>query len=198
MKGVAIIIVGYQGAGKTLLSKALLKGAHHSRIKILDINDEYKKEFPSSPVMKVNAKGKLRPDKQMFREMMIDMDNTIFVCEDATVVFSHRSYDEELLEAIVAKRHSGNMYLFLYHSLRSIPRDVYDYFDELWLLKTADSDDAITKFRGTGVQELLNEVRLLPEFEYSERQKLPIRDKHFKVLQIKKGKLDKTVSRPAA
>lgn len=191
MKGAAIIIVGYQGAGKTLLSKSLIKSVHSSNLRILDINNEYT-EFGGRVADKEGE-----PDFDTYIEMMIAEKKKVFVTEDATVIFSHRGYDPRLVRAIIKKRHSENVYIFLFHSLRVIPRDVFEYSDELWLLKTADTDDTIAgKYKGTGVIELLNDVRALPEFEWTKSHPLPLRDKHFKVLQIKKGKVDKTVTRP--
>jgi len=190
MKGFAVIIVGYQGAGKSLLSKELIKEAHPTRLRILDINREYVDKHP------VVADEEGEPDFETYIEMMIREKQKIFVTEDATTIFSHRGYDPRLVRAIIKKRHSENVYIFLFHSLRVVPRDVFEYSDELWLLKTADTDDTIAgKYKGTGVQELLTEVRKLPEFEWSKSQPLPVRDKHFKVMQIKKGKVDNTVKR---
>jgi len=196
MKGLAIVIVGYQGAGKSLLAKSLIKGVHPTRLAILDINREYVEQHPDSVVAVTEGPEKGEPDFDRYIEMMIKEKGKIFVTEDATVIFSHRGYDPNLVRAIIKKRHSGNVYIFLFHSLRVVPRDVFEYSDELWLLKTADTDDSISgKYKGTGVQELLDEVRQLPEFEYSRKQKLPVRDEHYKVLFIKKAKVDKTVSK---
>jgi len=179
MKGLALIIVGYQGAGKTLLTKQLIKNIHPERLRIMDVNNEY---------------GVGRPDFEVFTNQMINETEKVFIVEDATVIFSHRGYNRELVESVISKRHTKNVYVFLFHSLRVVPRDVFEYSDELWLLKTADTDDTLnSKYKGTGVQELLDEVRTLPEFEWSEKQQFPVRDIHYKVLQIKKGKLDQTV-----
>ncbi len=189
MKGAAVIIVGYQGAGKSLLAKAMIKSVHYSNLRILDIN----KEYDAGQV----ADDQGEPDFDTYIEQMIVEKKKVFVTEDATTIFSHRGYDARLVRAIIKKRHSENVYIFLFHSLRVVPRDVFEYSDELWLLKTADTDDSIqTKYKGTGVLELMNDVRQLPEFEWTKSQPIPVRDKHYKVLQIKKGKIDKTVKRP--
>lgn len=192
MKGAVIIICGYQGAGKSLLTKEFIKPVHPKRLRILDINAEYVEKYPDSVVAIRSGEFKGEPDFEQFEYEMIHAKETVFVGEDATVVFSHRGYNKELVRAIIKKRHSKNIYLLLFHSLRVVPRDVFEYADELWLLKTADTDDTIAmKYRGTGVQELVNEVRLLEDYHWSERQQVPIRDRHYKVLKIKKGQLDK-------
>lgn len=191
MKGASIIIAGYQGAGKTLLAKSIIEPVHEDRLRILDINDEYG-EFGKGIVK--DKEGE--PDFETYSQMMIRDRQKIFLTEDATTIFPHRGYDLNLVRAIIKKRHSQNVYLFLFHSLRVVPRDVFEYSDELWLLKTADTDDSIaSKYKGTGVQELLEEVRKLPEYEWSKSQPLPVLNKHYKVLQIKKPKVDKTVTR---
>jgi hypothetical protein len=193
MKGFAVIIVGYQGAGKSLLSKNVIKKANHDRLRILDIYEEYL-DFTDGELQYIDEEDLIDPDA--FTEDMIKLKDKIFVAEDATFIFPHRGYDKRLVRAIVGKRHSGNVYMFLFHSLRVIPIDVYAYADEIWLLKTADTEDGLKdKFKGTGVIELWQEVNKLPEFEWSEKQPLPLRDKHYKVMQIKKGKIDKTVTR---
>jgi len=190
MKGFVLIIVGYQGAGKSLLAKKIIEGVHPDRLRILDINNEY------SEIGGVVADDEGEPDFDTYSEMMIREKEVVFITEDATTIFPHRGYDKNLVRAIIKKRHSKNTYIFLFHSLRVVPRDVFEYADELWLLKTADTEDSFDRFKGTGLLETFNEVQTLPEFEWSKQQPLPIRDKHYKVLQIKRGKLDKTVKAP--
>jgi len=191
MKGFALIIVGYQGAGKSLLTKELAKKVHRNRLRILDVYEEYE-DFTDI----VYRDNEDLLDKESFIEDMIKEKEKMFITEDATFIFSHRGYDERLVRAIVGKRHSENIYIFLFHSLRVVPIDVYDFCDELWLLKTADKEKTVLrKYEGTGIEDLYFAVRDLPEFEWSEKQPVPVRDKHYKVMQIKKGKIDKTVSR---
>lgn len=192
MKGFTLIIVGYQGAGKSLLVKDIIKKVSRDRIRVFDVNDEYS-DF--TDVDYRDEDGVL--DKEAFRNDMITLKDTIFVVEDATVIFSNRKgYDEKLAMAIIGKRHSHNVYIFLFHAMRVIPVDVYEFSDELWLLKTADKEKTVySKYDGTGAEELWEEVKSLPEFEWSEKQQVPIRDTHYKVMQIKRGKTDRTVER---
>lgn len=186
MKGAAIIIVGYQGAGKSLLAKAIIKNVHPKRLCILDINNEY------------SDYGAEEPDFDDFTNQMLTRKETVFICEDSTTIFSHRGYDVNLVRAIIKKRHSKNVFVFLFHSLRVIPRDVFEYSDQLWLLKTNDTDDTVQKkYQGTGVLELITEVRQLPPFKFIKgKQELPVQDLHYKVLDIKGGKSDITVEVP--
>ncbi len=65
MKGLAIIIVGYQGAGKSLLAKSIIKPVHSSNLRILDINNEYT-EFGG-----VVSDDEGEPDFETFQESMI-------------------------------------------------------------------------------------------------------------------------------
>ena len=192
MKGFAVIIVGYQGAGKTLLVKDLIKKVDKDRLRILDINEEYE-EF--TDLVYRDEEDLL--DKDTFTEDMITQKEKIFIIEDATVIFSNRKgYNERLAMAIIGKRHSKNVYVFLFHCLRVIPIDVYDYADEIWLLKTADKEKNVyQKYDGSGIEDLWEEVKKLPEYEWTEKEPVPVKDKHFKVMQIKKGKIDKTVTR---
>ena len=183
MKGFAVIIVGYQGAGKSLLVKNTIKNVAHERLRILDIYEEYL-DFTNGELQYIDEEEDLiDPDK--FTEDMIHLKDKIFVAEDATFIFPHRGYDKRLVRAIVGKRHSGNVYFFLFHALQVIPTDVYMYSDEIWLLKTADKEDGLKdRYKGTNVIELWKEVEKLPEFEWSEKQQVPIRDKHFKITII--------------
>ncbi len=191
MKGFSLIIVGYQGAGKSLLAKNLIKKIHPSRLHILDIYNEYDYIPGADRYLTVNN----RLDFDRFKNDMVTLEGRIFIAEDATIIFSHRGRSQELLESIIGKRHSQNTYIFLFHSLRAIPRDVFDYSDQLWLLKTGERSDIVeSNFKGTDVIEVFEQVKNMPEFEWSERQPLPIADKHYKVMQIKKGKIDRTVN----
>jgi hypothetical protein len=191
MNGLVAIIVGYQGAGKSCLVRSMIEPVHGSRLKILDVNNEYENVKGADRYILTTPKGLHKIDFDRFTSDMTELKETVFVIEDATTIFSHRGYDPELLRALIGKRHTKNIYLLLFHSLRVIPRDVFEYADDLYLLKTADTDDIVnTKFRGTGVTELLAEVRNLPDFKWSEKQKFPVKDTHYKILRIKKGKVD--------
>ena len=64
---------------------------------------------------------------------------TCIVFEEATIFFSHAGSTEEIKTILVQKRHTKNLIIFNFHSLRQVPLYILDFCDLLIIGKTIDN-----------------------------------------------------------
>lgn len=128
-----IVNVGFTGTGKTVGTKEIIKGLHVPLF-IYDVNNEYK-EFSGAVI---------KPFEQFLAEANLKK-NTCIVFEEATIFFSHASSTKEIMELLVRKRHSKNLIILNFHSLRKVPLFILDFTDYLILRKTNDNPENIRK-----------------------------------------------------
>ncbi len=126
-EGKVIIICGDRGHGKTTTGKGLIKHVSHDALFIhgfraSQYNDIYKK-----PPMSTKA----------FTKMMLTLQNAVVVYEEATIYFPH-ARNEDLIDLLVGSRERNVTIIFMFHSLRSIPRYIWDLKDLLIIHKTQD------------------------------------------------------------
>lgn len=124
------IIVGATNTGKSTLVKSMLKRANKQALFIYDVNNEYKEYFPYPFV-----------DFETFIESATRIKKGILVIEEATIFLNNRSSNECLKEILVRKRHTGVMIILVFHSMRSIPRYIYELSNYITVFKTNDTPD---------------------------------------------------------
>lgn len=134
MSGKSIIFVGGTGTGKSTLIKERLKPVHKGCLHIYDINNEYT-AFYDKPL----------PSFKRFSTQATKLTDAIIVYEEATIFLSNKGSDSQVREILVRKRHTNNTVFFVFHSLRTIPKWVFDLSNYLVLLKTNDSRDTVEK-----------------------------------------------------
>lgn len=122
------IIVGGTGRGKTTFVKKMLSQVDKSRIEIYDVNNEYKEFY-----------DKDFTDFETFMNRVKDLKNKIVVFEEATIFFNNRGCDKILTDMLVRKRHTNNYVVLNFHSIRAIPKYVYDLVNYVTIFKTNDS-----------------------------------------------------------
>ena len=69
--------------------------------------------------------------------------NTAIVFEEATIFFSNRGRSEEVIDLLVRKRHTNNIIILLFHSIRSVPNYIFELIDYIILFKTNDNEKLI-------------------------------------------------------
>lgn len=134
----SFLVVGATGTGKTTFTKSLLSKTR-AKIYIYDVNNEYR-EFDNNFEF---------ADFGTFSKTAAGCVNSFLVFEEATIFFSNRGSNKETTEVLVRKRHTNNVIVFVFHSLRSVPLHIFDLIDFLILHKTGDNIKLIeTKFSG--------------------------------------------------
>jgi hypothetical protein len=154
----AIIIVGRPRSGKTTSAKKLLSSISLKK-EIYDVNNEYNT-------------GKPFPDMEDFLNDSLSKTETCFIFEEATIFFSNKGDERRLKTLLVRKRHTKNIIILCFHSLRSVPTYVFDLIDFYILHKTNDNTGLIDK-KFSGNYTLLNDFKKVNEAT----------DEHFRIVR---------------
>lgn len=153
------LIAGGQGTGKTTFAKSCIQNP--KRAVILDVNNEYK-EYDKQGALRItdNFKKSLQDLKTL--------SGITLICEEATIFFSNRKYDESLVSIIIRKRHQLNDIFLVYHSLTDIPDYLLRISDFLWVFKTKDNPTRIeSKYKDyTDIRKAFYEVRKNKDVHY--------------------------------
>ena len=156
MSGIASVIIGRRGCGKTTLSKKLMdmrpKGMP---VLIYDVNHEYS-EYHDQEI----------EDFVIFLSKISDesVKKTYILIEEATIFFSTHSRFEEMMYVLVLARHSGNIIQLNFHSFSSVPKNIYHLLDYVTVFKTNDSEKDVTdRFDNPKVFEAYREAINSPD-----------------------------------
>lgn len=58
--------------------------------------------------------------------------------EEATGLFPNGRISQDMIEQVLSKRHTGNSFIFIFHSMHRVPPQMYEFIDSLYLFKTND------------------------------------------------------------
>lgn len=133
-KGAVILIAGSRGMGKSYTAKSLLKKVHPDARLVLDPQAEYGDLYNRPPMTFEN-----------FERAMLQVKNAVILVEEATIFLSNRGYNNNVVDLLVSSRHRGNTIIFVYHTLKDIPKYIYGLANSIILLKTNDIADDIKK-----------------------------------------------------
>ena len=120
-----IIYIGHTGMGKTTRVKKALKASKKQKY-IFDVNNEYN-----------DYRREIDADFNKFMENAKNATDTDIVFEDATGYLTGKTADE-MRKLIVAKRHTRNNIIMLFHSISSVPPFIFQLANWIVLLKTSD------------------------------------------------------------
>jgi len=159
----AYLIVGSTNTGKSTFLRERLKQVTNKRTLIIyDVNNEHKDLYPYAFM-----------DFVPFMEKLTKVKHAVIAIEEATIFFNNRSTSDELTRLLVEKRHSNNYIFLCFHSLRSVPRFVYDLCNYITLFKTNDSLSLIEqKFRDERINEMLIRIKENTDLHYYETLKI--------------------------
>ena len=122
------LIIGGTGSGKTTLVQSKLQLLKNHKKFIFDIQGQYK-NFDNTEYN--NFKN--------FIEKIDTVRNSAIVVEEATAFLKHHGVGAKFIEIILSKRHRNNIFFLCFHSLRSVPIDILDFTDYIFLKKTKEN-----------------------------------------------------------
>jgi len=136
------LVIAHTGQGKTTFCKKMIEG---KPCLVFDVNNEYKDLDPVEDC----------PDGERIRDTNLDVNvfvkfcseavfNKIIIIEDATGFF-RGNMSGEFIRMIQRKRHSNNNYVLLFHSIASVPRQIFDFVNYVILFNTNDNEEIVKK-----------------------------------------------------
>jgi hypothetical protein len=183
-KGFGHLVIGATDTGKTSLVKSHLSRVHPSALEIFDINREYLEYYPK-PFLKHSE----------FMERVAPMENKVIVFEEAGIFFELHGTDELLKEMLIRKSHTGNYIFMNFHSLRMVPRYVFDLSNYLTLFETMDNETYVkNKIPNDTVLQTFKDVRDDKNLTHYKVPGIPFTAK-FKTVKIH-GKPDAKIELP--
>lgn len=128
-KGVAIILVGREGQGKTPTTKDFAKNWTRRKL-VYDLQHEYDDTWDRCD----NA--------DEFRREINKATNTLVVIEEATVIMS--SYNKEkYLEFLISQQHRRNVIILNFHGWRHVPAYLIGRVKWVFWFKTGETREEI-------------------------------------------------------
>lgn len=136
MSGIASIMIGKRGCGKTTLSKKLMsQRPAEMPVIVYDVNKEYVQYYPE-PFEDF--------DVFLMRVSKEDTRHTYILIEEATIFFNVHSTAEEMKNLLVRARHTGNIIQLNFHSFSTVPKGIYTLLDYVTVFKTNDNEKSVT------------------------------------------------------
>lgn len=147
-----ILIVGQRGSGKTTLAKKLVSQVHPDALLIND---------PSGQYQDVYQKPSL--DFEDFTDLCTKVTDSVILYEEATIFVGH-SRNPDVVNFCVRSRHTKNTIYFVFHSLRTVPRYIFDLSNRVILFKTKDTEKLVLEnFDDEKLLEVFNRVNASPD-----------------------------------
>jgi ABC-type sugar transport system ATPase subunit len=154
-----ILVVGHTGQGKTpWVSKAMRNGYKPNpnnankcvqivsndslRQYVFDINNEYL--YPEDSGEVKPQMRNIDGDVKKFLDTCKNLKKTNIIFEDATGFFRGKQ-SAQLIRLIVAKMHSGNNFILLFHSVNRVPPELMELANLLVLFRTVDNLETVEK-----------------------------------------------------
>ena len=153
----AILLIGMTGQGKSTYLKKLIDKSGRKAI-IYDVNNEHNQ-------------GRNLPDFNEFLNRVTKVKGSLIAFEEATIFFSSKSSDKQMRELLIRKRHTNNLIILLFHSIRTIPIDIFDFVNYYVLFKTNDREAYLkTKYKDSQILEDYFTLKNKPNHSYIVRK----------------------------
>ena len=148
------ILIGAPGEGKTPFCKKMIGGAGtgepERRCFVFDINNEYgpRSKYGTDKPFNLSTNANdfrsryIGDDIEMFVMRAMRKTDTVVVMEEATAFFEGRT-SKLTRRMIINRYHTRNVYLFLFHSINSVPPRIMEIANFVVLFKTNDETDTV-------------------------------------------------------
>jgi len=158
-----ILIIGHTGEGKTSWLKRFV---NNKKQYVFDVNNEYQ-NLPDDLQIRPQMRNKDLNIKR-FLSVASGLKNYNVVFEDATGFFRGKQ-SEQLSRLIVAKRHTGNNFIFLFHSINRVPPELMEISNYVILFRTNDNIDIIDKkFRNEKINNAFLQLSKMKKHSFIE------------------------------
>lgn len=131
------LYVGETGSGKSTMAKRAIQKESH--VIVYDVQNEYGLPYFKKD-NQLRGKFALSPIDFKFPQFVKFVTHAKgyhFVIEEATGIF-YSKVGQEFIDAVLGKRHTGNTFHIIFHSLNRIPIRIYEFADRIYLFKTND------------------------------------------------------------
>jgi len=164
---VSFLVVGATQTGKTTYVKTNII-PKYPNVLVYDVQNQYS----DLQYWNRQKKGKFRvsPLEMTFDQFVLlgqSLTNFLFVYEEATQ-FLEGKVSKEMKANLVGKAHTGNRFLFFFHSFTQVPPRIIDFTDYLIQFKTgvSDEDGLKKKMRLKKIIENYYSLESLPRFSH--------------------------------
>lgn len=145
----AIIAVGATGTGKTYWTKQQIKNVNKNALLVFDVNSEYTDVFPYP----------FDADMDNFLTKCEKVTNAVILIEDATSFFSVQGRSDRLIKILIAKRHTKNTIVLLFHSWGDVPTYIYRKCTHVAQFKTFDHRKHVERLGNQQILEVWERVQ---------------------------------------
>lgn len=143
------IVMGAPGMGKSPFAQKMIE---NRRCLIFDVNNEYGTRTKYPGQIPFNISSNVRDmrcryigwDINTFSNLAMAKKNTVVIFEEATMFFRGKQ-KQETSRLIIGRIHTGNTYVFLFHSINRVPPEIMEIADIAVLFKTNDEEKTILR-----------------------------------------------------
>lgn len=144
-----LLVIGAPGQGKSPFAQKMIEG---NRCLVFDVNNEYgsRTKYPGQTPINLSNDPKaprsryIGTEIKVFTQLAMSRTETVVVMEEATAFF--RGTQTALTSRlIIGRRHTGNVLLFLFHSINRVPPEIMELTDWVVLFKTNDEADKVER-----------------------------------------------------
>lgn len=143
MKGKTFIVIGMTGTGKSTWVRDNCLG--NSNYLIYDVNNEYRDVEESKTGKESQCRiSSMKVDFELLENIIMKRRNSNIIIEESTGLFRFRA-SSNVMKILINKRHTNNNYIFLFHSVKQVPKDLFELCNFVVLFKTNDLEVDLKK-----------------------------------------------------
>lgn len=144
------IVIGAPGMGKTPFVKNFI--GNDKRCLVWDVQNEYgqRTKYPNQKSFNLDSNTKLPRSRYVgasieeFTKIVKTKRDTIVVMEEATGFFRGKQ-NKETAQLLINRYHTGNVYMFLFHSINRVPPEIMEMSNYVILFRTNDETNKVEK-----------------------------------------------------